>query len=424
MASEVTANRTGGGLGVVACFCSDFLRPEMRHIYRQIVGLRKRRGRWRPVVLTQKRENTAQFPFPESDIALIPRPPGPLREGRRFWFRKIRRAPVLFSPRETRATLRELDRRDAALLHVYFGHQAVRLLPVLRTWDRPAVVSFHGADVLVELDRPAHRRATSEMLARAALVLARSQSLLDGLRALGCPPEKLRLHRTGIPLDEFSFHPRRAPADGAWRLLQACRLIEKKGLPTTLRAFAEFARDFPKATLTVAGEGPLLGQLQELARALGIADRAEFPGFLSSENLRAQMDRAHFFLHPSELGADGNQEGVPNSLLEAMSTGLPVLATRHGGIPEAVTHGKSGWLVDEGDHAALAAALRDLANGPAARLIALGEGAAAAVAKGFSQATQVRRLEDYYTEAVNSFAVRRSPLPAASNEPAEHDMNG
>ncbi len=367
----------------------------MLHIYRQIAGLR----RWRPVVLTQKREHADQFPFPAENIALIPRPPGLLRELRRFWFRQIRRAPVLFSAGETRAVLRELDRRRAALLHVYFGHQAVRLLPVLRAWDRPVVVSFHGADVLVELDRPAHRRATEEMLGRANLVLARSQSLLDGLRGLGCAPEKLRLHRTGIPLEDFPFRERTLPVAGAWRLFQACRLIEKKGLPTTLRAFAGFTRDHPGATLTIAGEGPLLASLQALARELGIADRVEFPGFLPQAELRRQLYAAHFFLHPSELGPDGNQEGVPNSLLEAMSTGLPVLATRHGGIPEAVAHGETGWLVEEGDHAALAAGLKTLAADPA-RLLALGAAAAASVARDFAQATQVANLENLYAEAV------------------------
>ena len=408
MVSEVTANRTGGGLGVVACFCADFLQPEMLHIHRQIAGLRASQ-RWRPIVLTQKRQHAAQFPFPAEDIAIIPRPPAPLRELRRLWFRRWRRSPVFFSTGETRALLRELRRRDAALLHVYFGHQAVRLLPVLRAWHRPVVVSFHGADVLVELERPAHRRATEEMLARATLVLARSQSLLDGLRSLGCPPEKLRLQRTGIPQGDFKFQARVTPVDGAWRLLQACRLIEKKGLNVTLRGFAEFAREYPRSILTIAGEGPLLGSLQALARELGLGDRVEFPGFLSQAELLRRLYAAHFFLHPSELGPDGNQEGVPNSLLEAMSTGLPVLATRHGGIPEAVVHDESGWLVGEGEHAALADGLRRLAENPERRA-KMGEAAAAIVTEKFSHTAQIARLEELYSEAC-----KRSKMAAAGS---------
>ncbi|MBV9128642.1 MAG: glycosyltransferase, partial [Verrucomicrobia bacterium] len=187
---------------------------------------------------------------------------------------------------------------------------------------------------------------------------------------------------------------------GRWRLLQAGRLIEKKGLPTTLRAFAEFLRTWPAATLTLAGDGPLLEPLRALTRELGIASRVEFTGFLSQEMLREKLDAAHFFLHPSELGPDGNQEGVPNALLEAMSSGLLALATRHGGIPEAITHGATGWLVDEGDAGALAAGLRSLADESPARLSQMANAAAIVVAKNFSQTQQVARLESLYDEAL------------------------
>ena len=142
---------------------------------------------------------------------------------------------------------------------------------------------------------------------------------------------------------------------GRWHCVQACRLIAKKGLPTTLRAFALFPAEHSGARLTVAGEGPLLGELEELAASLGIAASVRFAGFLSQRELGELLGSAHFFLHPSEQGLDGDQEGVPNGLLEAMAYGVPVLATRHGGIPEAVEHGVSGMLVAERDHTALAA---------------------------------------------------------------------
>src|SRR3954453_14168023 len=88
------------------------------------------------------------------------------------------------------------------------------------------------------------------------LVLARSHSLLDRVAALGCPREKLRLNRTGIPLDDFPFVQRPLPADGAWRFVQASRLIAKKGLKTALRAFAQFFTTHPKAKFVIAGDGP------------------------------------------------------------------------------------------------------------------------------------------------------------------------
>lgn len=363
----------------------------MLHIYRQLTGLQ----RFRPVVFTQKRENAGCFPFP--DVAVIPRGRG--RWWRRFWQRQVLCQPVTLSKGETSRLSKAIAASGAEVLHVYFGHIAVQLLPLLERRARPAVVSFHGADVLVDLHRPRYRARALQMLAQVDLVLARSESLLSALRELGCPPEKLRLHRTGVPLGEFGFRPRAAPEGGNWRLLQACRLIEKKGLAVSLRAFREFSEDWPRARLTIAGEGPLEGSLRELARELGVADRVDFTGFLTQEALRAKLYESHLFVHPSELGADGNQEGVPNSLLEAMATGLPVFATRHGGIAEAVEHGVSGWLGREGDAVGLAEALIEATADPA-RLAGWGAAGSVRVAENFERTAQAARLEEIYREAI------------------------
>jgi colanic acid/amylovoran biosynthesis glycosyltransferase len=261
------------------------------------------------------------------------------------------------------------------------------------------VVSFHGADVLVELDKPHYRAATREMLAAARLVLVRSHSLAQGLLELGCPNDKIRLQRTGIPLDQIPLRERTAPDDGAWRFLQVGRLIEKKGFETSLRAFAAFQRQHPAATFAIAGEGPTLEKLRGLTRALGIEDRVRFLGFLTQADLREQFYRAHIFLHPSELGADGNQEGVPNAMLEAMASGLPVFATNHGGIPEAIESGTSGVLVQERDDEALSAALLEWTKQPE-KLRDLAREGAGEVRKKFESKTQVRVLEAIYFEAI------------------------
>ncbi len=363
----------------------------MLHIYRQVTSLRK----FQPVVVAQKRENADRFPF--RDVRLVQRGRG--KWLRRFWQRQICGRPVTLGGGETKRLSGAIRASGARLLHVYFGHIAVQLLPLLRTIDIPTVVSFHGADVLVDLERPKYRQMAIEMLGRVNLVLARSDSLLDALRALGCPPGKLRLHRTGIPLAEFSNRERTEPVDGAWRLFQACRLVEKKGLFVTLRAFRDFSRRWPRARLTIAGEGPLEAALRETAVELEIAAQVDFVGFLPQDALRAKLYESHLFLHPSELGADGNQEGVPNSLLEAMATGLPVFATRHGGIPEAVEHGVSGWLGNEGDAEGLASALLAAAGDPS-RLKSWGAAASSAVAEKFELGKQVARLEEIYREAI------------------------
>jgi len=346
-------------------------------------------------VIAQKRENADRFPFQE--LRVIKKPA--LHFLRRTWFKQIADRPWQISPAEVRAIERVLNEAKAQALHIYFGHIAVLLRPLIRRWQKRSLVSFHGADVLVDMQKPAYRHATEEMLSLVRRVLVRSDSLRQAVIDLGCAPEKIEIQRAGIPLADFPFRERNIPGDGQWRLLQAGRLIEKKGLKTTLRAFAKFQKEFPGARLTIAGEGPQLEELQSLARELQIDGAVDFAGFLSQEELRELLYSSHIFLHPSETGRDGNQEGIPNSMLEAMSSGLPVFATRHGGIPEAVENNASGILVKERDHHALGDALIDCAKDPAP-LAAMGFAASESVAKKFSQAEQTRLLEELYLREI------------------------
>ena len=376
---------------VVACYCATFLKPEMLHIYRQITSLK----RVSPFVIAQKREEAARYPFDR--IAVVGKPATHFL--RRFWFKQLRDAPWQISESEVRKLISVLDEQKAQLLHIYFGHIAVHLLPLIRAWPRPSVVSFHGADVMVGLEKPVYRAATQEMLDAVRLVLVRSESLGRALINIGCPAGKIRLQRTGIPIDEIPFRPRDWPRTGAWKFLQACRLIDKKGLRVALRAFARFATSHRTATFTIAGEGPLRSELGRLAAELDVADKVFFPGFISQTQLRELFYQSHIFLHPSERSDDGNQEGVPNSMLEAMASGLPVFATEHGGIPEAIENGRSGILVRERDAESLAHVLLERTSNPEG-LAAIARNGAEAVRQKFQQSVQTKTLEDYYLEAI------------------------
>src|SRR5207245_3820157 len=138
-----------------------------------------------------------------------------------------------------------------------------------------------------------------------------------------------------------------------------------------------------------------------LAQKLGIAEKVHFCGFLSQPDLRDLYGRTHIFIHPSETPPDENQEGVPNSILEAMATGLPIIATRHGGIPEAVTENLNGFLSDEGDTESLGRSMVALANSP--ELYARFSAAARlAVAENFDQEITNRELERIYEEVCDS----------------------
>src|SRR5258708_2390316 len=253
---------------VVACYCATFLKPEMLHIYRQITSLR----RVEPFVIAQKREEAERYPFDR--IAVVDKPA--THFARRFWFKQVRDAPWQISPGEVKKLIGILDEVKAQLLHIYFGHIGVHLLPLIQAWPKPSVVSFHGADVMVDLDKPAYRAATQQMLEAVRLVLVRSESLGRALINIGCPAGRIRLQHAGIPVDEIPFRPRDWPDKGVWKFVQACRLIEKKGLRVSLRAFAKFVALHPAATFTIAGEGPLRSELGRVAADLGITDKVFF----------------------------------------------------------------------------------------------------------------------------------------------------
>ena len=403
------------GQRTVASYCTTFLKPEMWHIYRQVTALRD----VRTFVMTKKLQDPARFPFP--DIELIPQPR--MNLVRHGWLKFVKREPPIVYRGEYQMLASLLERRGADLMHIYFGHTGVHLLPFIEQWDKPCVVSFHGADVASKPEVADYDRKLRRLFEAVPLILARSQSLADRLMQLGCPPERLRINRTGVPLNDFPLVQRDLPVNGHWKLLQACRLIPKKGVSTSIRAFAILQREFPNAELFIAGKGPLQPKLEGLAAQLGISDKVHFCGFLSQEELLKLYATSHLFLHPSETELDQNQEGIPNSVLEAMSTGLAVAATRHGGIPEAVHHGRTGLLVKEGDFVSLAESVAAILRS-AETFREMGSLASESVAANFEQSEQIRQLESFYDEAIAMTQAEEQtpatePLPVPTSFP-EH----
>src|SRR6516165_7819207 len=250
----------------------------MRHIFRQLSALRT----VNTFVVTKFRENAIEYPFPDVEILARSRISLP----RRAFLKYMKRAPAVVYRGEMETLRRVLLRRDPALMHIYFGNTRVHLLPLIERWDRPCVVSFHGMDVQRRETERGYEAKLRRLLRLVPIVLVRSRSIAERLIELECDPVKIRLNRTGIPLEDFPYFSRRAPVDGAWNVVQACRLVAKKGLPTALRAFAAFAQKYPNSRFAIAGEGPLLGELQELVRQLRLEERVGFVGFLNQLELR------------------------------------------------------------------------------------------------------------------------------------------
>ncbi len=383
---------------VVISYCHTFLNPEMLHVYRQINGIRGFEN-W---VVTRKRVCLDRFPY---DRVSVLRPP-PLRFLRRFFYQQVQKeSRVPLSGYESRQLDHFLAEKSAGLIHVYFGTHAARLLPYLRRETRARVVSFHGADLSEDLS-PGELR---ELIIHTDLFLCRSRSLREVLLEKGVPADHIRLNPTGIPLPKTT-RPPGIPAPSAnrpLRLLQACRFIPKKGLDTAVRATALLRGQGVPAELTLAGDGPDRDSLAALARQEGISDAVRFTGFLTSAELEETMREHDLFLHPSRTTDTGDREGIPNSLLEAMACRLPVIATRHSGIPEAVTHEVEGLLLDRADPASLASAVQSLLNKPEL-YPALANAARRRIEETFSIDSCIRKLETAYEEALRRAAARRA----------------
>lgn len=387
---------------LVVSLTGTYLKKEMQSIYRQLANLSSFRTR----VFAEKLENEELFPLEHYEqLTRIPRPRPRGNFVLRFWYkhvlkqwpppRKITTEPDEYFPYDLVEILR---REQPALVHVYYGHKAVKYHEMLEAWGGPWVVSFHGVDVVKFFDEAGYHERMREVFRDARLVLARSESLLARLEDLGCPRQKLRLNRTPIPMAGVEPHRRKPPEDGKWRLLQACRLIEKKGIFTVLEALPEVAEAFPRLLYILCGDGPERGRIESEIQRLGLQANVELRGWVDQEALRQEYGSAQLFLHPSELTGNSDQEGVPNSMLEAMSHGLPVVATLHGGIPEAVRDGVEGILVAERSPGEIRDALLRV-MGDAELLGAFSEQAAAGVRQRYGLEQSVSALEDCYREA-------------------------
>jgi colanic acid/amylovoran biosynthesis glycosyltransferase len=188
------------------------------------------------------------------------------------------------------------------------------------------------------------------------------------------------------------------------RLLVVGRFQPKKGYPTLLDAVA---RVRPEVRLTVVGYGPLEAVLRARAEALGLTARVTWAGALDQPAVRALHRASDLLLLASEVAADGDRDGLPNVVVEALSQGLPVVATRAGAIPELVTDRTHGRLVPPGDAGALAAAIEQLARDPDARH-RMGAAGIQRVAAGWDLETGAERLHQ----------LLRATLPSAAGADA------
>jgi colanic acid/amylovoran biosynthesis glycosyltransferase len=181
----------------------------------------------------------------------------------------------------------------------------------------------------------------------------------------GAPEENVVVHHMGIDPDAIPYSWR------SWRgevleLISVCRLTEKKGIEFALRALAIVAESQPRLNwrYTVVGDGPLRASLEALAFGLGIEQWVAFAGGAPHAEVKRLLHQAHAFVLPSVAAGNGDMEGIPVALMEAMAAGLTVVSTHHSGIPELIQDGVTGFLAPERDAGTLASKLAWIAHSP------------------------------------------------------------
>lgn len=262
--------------------------------------------------------------------------------------------------------LREPLRARAIIAH--FGPTGVFAahLRALGLLEGPLYTVFHGYDLSQHSVLERHVRDYQHLFDSGEHMLPISALWSRKLMTLGCAPEKIHVHRMGVDLDSFRFVPpeSRVPAKTRpLRVLCVARLVEKKGIAYLCDAVAQLAWRRVPVELEVIGDGPLQGELERFVAAKALGERIFIRGRRDKAYVQAALARADVFALPSVTAVDGDQEGIPVSLMEAMASGVPCLSTVHSGIPELIEDGRSGWLVPERDVDALASTLASIQRG-------------------------------------------------------------
>lgn len=249
--------------------------------------------------------------------------------------------------------LREHHEYDAICCH--FGTFGLRglFLRDAGMLSGKLVTFFHGADLtegLVAYGNDIYR----PLFADGDLFLPISARWRDRLLELGCPRDRTEVHHMGIDCRQFSFRPRTRDTRGAIRLISVCRLVEKKGIEYAVKAVASLAKRGVAVRYDIVGNGPSKPAIENLVQNLGVESVVTLHGEKAKADVIRVLEESDVMLAPSVTAANGDQEGIPVALMEAMAMGLPVISTWHSGIPELVRDGECGFLVPEKDANALA----------------------------------------------------------------------
>lgn len=239
---------------------------------------------------------------------------------------------------------RFLRKNQIDLIFANYGPSGAVLAPIANSLSIPLIVHFHGFDASVYSVLEKYKEGYKRLFEVSQRIIIVSEEMKQDLLRLGAPQEKLA-KITYAPHSRFlTLKPKYLGT----QLLAIGRFVEKKAPYFTLMAFKLAKEKCPDLTLKLVGEGELLHVCKDLCCSMNILD-VDFMGVQSPDQVAALIEDSFCFVQHSKKASNGDKEGTPVAILEAMAAGLPIVATQHAGIPDVVTHGVNGYLVDEGN---------------------------------------------------------------------------
>lgn len=256
-----------------------------------------------------------------------------------------------------------LDSQAYDVIHCQFGMYGIEgmIFRDICAVKGKLITSFRGYDISWYVQEYGDR-VYDELFVKGDFFLSNCEFFRTRAIKLGCDLQKIVVHGSGIDCSRFQFKARHPHPDGKVRIATTGRLIEKKGIEYSIRAVAKVAHQ--NIEYNIIGDGHLKEHLQQVIWELDVADRVKLLGWKNQQEIIEILDNCHMFIAPSVTASDGNQDAPVNTLKEAMAMGLPVIGTLHGGIPELVKDGISGFLVPERDADAIAEKLSYLIEHP------------------------------------------------------------
>lgn len=277
-----------------------------------------------------------------------------------------------------------------------YGQTGAAMVPICKALKIPLIVHFHGQDASRHEVLESYKAEYREMFDYATRTIAVSNAMYKKLLGLGCPEDRLVLNTYG-PNDSF-FEI--SPNMDEEHFIGIGRFTDKKAPYYTILAFSKILETFPNAKLTIGGDGQLLNVCNNLVRYLRIEHAVSLPGRISPPAFRELLTKAAAFVQHSVIAEDGDSEGTPVAVLEASAAGLPVISTKHAGIPDVIVDGETGFLVDEHDVDGMSEAmLKILAD----RVLAnqMGKAGKQRVRNNFSMAKYISKLSEEISGAVD-----------------------